>query len=343
MMDLLTWLVFGPEVERAARRDDVPAAQIVAAGEHPRSDTSSVVLNEQVARVTTEWIALADAATRPAVSECERAVSQATDDAVVLFVPRGSRLAGIWQRFPAALAGRIGSLSAVPLMTRRATFDEVGPFAEQCDAVWEWVLRALDGERNVVAVETELTPHMAAAGADGLRELVPRPPESAERWLASYLESCDLAAILPAAASVERTALKAGLFQIHDFLDASHELAQSIEGEGRHRNGDYWHAIMHRREPDASNAKYWLRRVGRHPVFGPLAARAEEILRNAGSATRPWEQRLIGRGEWDPFAFVDLSEQCRLSSDPILSQCTRHIQQTEMDLLLEQCLADATA
>jgi hypothetical protein len=28
----------------------------------------------------------------------------------------------------------------------------------------------------------------------------------------------------------------------------------------------FWHAIMHRREPDAANSKHWWRQVGTLPV-----------------------------------------------------------------------------
>ena len=49
----------------------------------------------------------------------------------------------------------------------------------------------------------------------------------------------------------------AGLWLYHDFLDQSHRISQGLHG----REGSYWHGIMHRREGDFANAKYWLRRV----------------------------------------------------------------------------------
>src|SRR3974390_1770578 len=47
----------------------------------------------------------------------------------------------------------------------------------------------------------------------------------------------------------------AGLWLVHDFLDESHRISQDIATT----SGSYWHGIMHRREPDPDNAKYWFR------------------------------------------------------------------------------------
>lgn len=58
-----------------------------------------------------------------------------------------------------------------------------------------------------------------------------------------------------------------GLWLLAGELDRSHTLSQSIETAA----GAYWHGIMHRREEDFWNSKYWFRRVGCHAVLGELA------------------------------------------------------------------------
>ena len=45
-----------------------------------------------------------------------------------------------------------------------------------------------------------------------------------------------------------------GLWLYHDGLDESHAISQELDTA----EGSFWHAIMHRREPDASSWKYWL-------------------------------------------------------------------------------------
>ena len=64
-----------------------------------------------------------------------------------------------------------------------------------------------------------------------------------------------------------------GVWLWNDFLDESHTISQNVETT----TGSYWHGIMHRREEDFSNAKYWFRRVGSHPVFDDLARAAAQL------------------------------------------------------------------
>jgi len=141
----------------------------------------------------------------------------------------------------------------------------------------------------------------------------------------------------------ERTAVAAGLHLLYDDLDGSHSLSQTIEGRGKNHNGDYWHAIMHRREPDYGNAKYWFRRVGAHPVLAELPAVLERVATEAASPELGrWQNRLVKHGTWDPFAFVDACETAaEHPNDSEFRQALEEIQHFEMLHLLVQSCADA--
>src|SRR5215213_6886895 len=65
----------------------------------------------------------------------------------------------------------------------------------------------------------------------------------------------------------------AGVWLLHDCLDESHTISQGIDTA----SGSFWHAIMHRREGDFSNAKYWFRSAGPHPAFAELGERVREF------------------------------------------------------------------
>ena len=64
--------------------------------------------------------------------------------------------------------------------------------------------------------------------------------------------------------------VKIGLHLLNDDLAAGHVLSQQHEGEPL---ADYWHAIIHRREGDYGNSRYWFGRAGRSQVlaesYGP--------------------------------------------------------------------------
>src|SRR4051812_32508299 len=64
-----------------------------------------------------------------------------------------------------------------------------------------------------------------------------------------------------------------GLFLYFSCLDEAHTLAQGLSTA----EGSFWHGIMHRQEPDAANAGYWFRRVGRHPIFRALHTEAHRL------------------------------------------------------------------
>jgi hypothetical protein len=120
-------------------------------------------------------------------------------------------------------------------------------------------------------------------------------------------------------------ACHSGLWLYHDFLEESHALCQDIATV----EGSYWHGILHRREPDYSNAAYWFRKVGQHPVFHTLGSVTKEIA--AAS-----EVKVAIPSPWDPFWFIGLCEACHIRKEPG-QDVARLIQKREWELLFEYC------
>jgi hypothetical protein len=165
---------------------------------------------------------------------------------------------------------------------------------------------------------------------DRLCELGPGSPNQAIRDKLADLdysglfEGCDVADPQMAACCLS------GLWLLHDFLDRSHGISQSIHTA----TGSFWHGIMHRREPDYSNAKYWFRKVGDHPVFEPLAGVARQLAEQHAAGQQA--TFLTAEATWDPFAFVDFC-QTAITRGSANEMLCRQIAKAEWELLFDHC------
>lgn len=184
-----------------------------------------------------------------------------------------------------------------------------------------------------------------------LPELGPGPRVGV--WSQSALNA-KLDALLPKTGlpSTRQDLVRALVLLWHDHLEASHTLSQGVENA----DGSFVHAIMHRREPDAGNSKYWWRRVGNHLAFPELARRVGELLAGSrqceeadcddierirlvtSAATgKKLAAQLLPGSRWDAAAFVDLCASASGAARQV--ELLREIQRIETEVLLAWLLA----
>ena len=129
-------------------------------------------------------------------------------------------------------------------------------------------------------------------------------------------------------------ALLAGLWLWHDGLEESHRISQSISDS----TGSFWHAIMHRREGDFSNSKYWYARAVGHPVLATIAGSAGPLV-NRVPADKSL-LRIVANG-WNPNEFVDFVESVSADETDARYPIAVQLQQLEWRVLWEYCAREA--
>jgi hypothetical protein len=139
-------------------------------------------------------------------------------------------------------------------------------------------------------------------------------------------ESIDLALerLLP-----DTSLLKGALHLWNDNLTRAHEIAQEIATQ----TASYLHGVMHRREPDYGNSKYWFRKVGNHPNFPSVRKAAIELVPDS---LRDRREEMERSPRWDPFRMVDWCEEAEGKTDPV-ARFLCFLQAREIELLVGAC------
>ncbi len=124
----------------------------------------------------------------------------------------------------------------------------------------------------------------------------------------------------------EPEAPMAGLWLYFSCYEEAHRLLENCETA----EGELWHAILHRQEPDSGNAAYWFRKAGPHPTFTKLAHETVKILHRIQDAE-------FRTGRWDPFAFIAFCDRARRQPGSTQMQAAMEIQRAEWQILFDYC------
>lgn len=160
---------------------------------------------------------------------------------------------------------------------------------------------------------------------DLLQSLAPSQPLNYD--LPSRIQKADEATLLGGLIVKDSAAaemVRGGLLYAVDALDPAHRIFQEQKSD----LGSYWHGMMHRREADFDNARYWFRRAGRLPFFPRLhRAAGEEWALGARQA------------DWDPYLFTGECEQARYGAET--AQELAKIQRAEFEVIFDYCWRQA--
>lgn len=127
--------------------------------------------------------------------------------------------------------------------------------------------------------------------------------------------------------------LKAIALLYHDQHDQAHDLVQ----DGSDADTALIHAILHRREPDFWNAKYWFRRVPDHPIYRDMTPHLERLATD--DLSRGMVSELTMTGSVDPFRLVDVIESAsHARTGGPEAKFLRQVQQSEFEALVAYVL-----
>jgi hypothetical protein len=113
--------------------------------------------------------------------------------------------------------------------------------------------------------------------------------------------------------------VRGGLLYAVDAIDAAHRIFQDAPSD----LGSYWHGMMHRREGDFDNARYWFRRAGTLGCSGTLHRAASEVSADVAR-----------QSGWDPYYFTGQCEQARFGADELVPELVK-LQRVEFDTLFD--------
>ena len=157
---------------------------------------------------------------------------------------------------------------------------------------------------------------------DLLKTLMPKSPLDSDSVHCLRASGDDVLAGEKILADASAFALvRGGLFYALDALPEAHAIFQDASDD----TGSYWHGMLHRREGDFDNARYWFRRAGTLAFFS-----------EAHRAACAHSELMARQSNWDPYLFTGQCEQVRFGDEDLTAEM-RALQRVEFDAIFDYC------
>ncbi len=254
-----------------------------------------------------------------------------------------------------AYGPRIGCLLRSPwgpgaAMLQQEVMARVGVYRNAEEVLWEYAIRLVEKGHVLDLLDEDLAVWNTDAPVEEQRPLV--PAQIRYGFLKSHLDRTSPEALFSSKCpeSTGRLIL-AGLYQKNDDLEASHTLCQEAGGQADGPEASYWHGIVHRREPDFSNARGWFKKAEGLSALPEISREVVAFLQRVLQVPDYGEARevalrflhhLQSHGTWDPFYFVDLCEACMRGGTTQERQLLEKTQEIEFDRMFDWTYRMAT-
>ncbi len=241
----------------------------------------------------------------------------------------------------------VGSLLGIPwgpeaAMYRREAYAALGVYRNVEEVLWEYALRFVDKGNKLELMSEDLAVwNLDADVASVLGSRNRLVPESHRyEFLRSYLRGVSVEKLLSSVNAVPGKLVLAALMNKNDDLESCHSICQKVGQDSL--CGNYWHGIVHRREPDFENARGWFRKSEGLPayqdIFKDVLGFLQRVLQmpeygEAREKALSFMQHLRARGTWDPVYMVDMCEACARSGDEREERMLEEVQEVEFNTM----------
>ena len=249
-----------------------------------------------------------------------------------------------------AYGPRIGCFLKLPwgpgaAMLHKDVVGQLGAYRNVEEVLWEYAVRLVNRGHTLGLVEEDLAVWHVDTAVENARSLIPE--QVRHPFLKTYLDRTagpDLFRGNRLVSEPDGQLVLAALYQKNDDLAASHTICQEVGQTTAAPQASYWHGMVHRREPDFSNARGWF---GRAEGLGALPDMYQEVARllqrvlqmpeygAARDAALAFLRHLQELGNWDSIYFLDLCERCLQEDSPEIRRLLEEVQEVEFNALFD--------